>query len=194
MRPRLTLLQLLITLTLLALIAAFLIPWIQRTRTQSSFLACQNNLHQLGLSLTTYTHQNHGAFPIADTLDGPQLTLIQSLKSTNNLGNPQNFYCPAQLNPQYTYTENNFQSGIIGYYYYSAEHASSNPHLSKFLRTEVTWPRHINTTMDPSTWLMSDIWISAETTAHGGYRKGVNYLKRDGSVNFIGESPRQAFH
>ena len=48
--------------------------------------------------------------------------------------------------------------------------------------------------MDPKTWVMSDVWYSGEETAHSGYRKGLNYLMLDGSVDFIEQSPRLAFH
>ena len=48
--------------------------------------------------------------------------------------------------------------------------------------------------MEPDKWVMSDAWVSVEPTRHAGYRKGVNYLRLDGSVDFAGESPRQAFH
>jgi prepilin-type processing-associated H-X9-DG protein len=41
---------------------------------------------------------------------------------------------------------------------------------------------------------MSDVWVSVVPTAHAGYRKGVNYLMLDGSVDFVSQSPRQAFH
>ncbi len=48
--------------------------------------------------------------------------------------------------------------------------------------------------MDPKTWVMSDIWVSSLPTSHPGFKKGVNYLMLDGSVGFVGESPRQQFH
>jgi prepilin-type processing-associated H-X9-DG protein len=47
--------------------------------------------------------------------------------------------------------------------------------------------------MDPKTWIMSDIWNSAVPTAHPGFRKGVNYLMLDGSVDFLSQSPRHSF-
>ena len=92
------------------------------------------------------------------------------------------------------FSEANFASGIIGYYYYGALDAGPNRSVSKFLRSGVSWPRKLNMSMDPKTWVMSDIWISGVPTAHSGYRKGVNYLMLDGSVSFISGSPRQEFH
>ena len=87
-----------------------------------------------------------------------------------------------------------FRADTIGYYYYGAATPGSNHDINKFLRSGISWPRKLNKSMDRNVWVMSDIWVSAVPTAHAGYRKGVNYLMLDGSVSFIGESPRQAFH
>jgi hypothetical protein len=93
-----------------------------------------------------------------------------------------------------SYSEEHFKAGTIGYFYYSALQASDDEQLSRFLREGVTWPRMLNAVADPKSWVMSDIWVSGEPTAHGSYRKGVNYLMLNGAVDFVGESPRQAFH
>jgi type II secretory pathway pseudopilin PulG len=192
-RAGFSLAQLLIVIALIALAIAFLIPIIERTRTQSSFVLCQDRLRQVGNGLIQYAHQDHGHIPVSDTIDGPQHDLIQSLAASQCLGDPKNYYCPAQQLASLSFSDDNFKSGVIGYYYYSALNPSINPQISKFIRTEVSWPRKLDMSMDPMTWVMSDIWVSGVETAHGGYRKGVNYLMLNGSVGFIAESPRQAF-
>jgi hypothetical protein len=130
---------------------------------------------------------------VSDTIDGPQRDLIASLSAGRCLGEVKNYYCPAQQQPGLSFSDYNFKARVIGYYYYCALNSSINPRISKFLRTDVSWPRKLDMSMDPMTWVMSDIWVSGEATAHGGYRKGVNYLMLNGSVGFIAESPRQAF-
>jgi prepilin-type processing-associated H-X9-DG protein len=127
-------------------------------------------------------------------VENPHLELIDSLRAGNFAGDARDFYCPSQKQASLEFSEENFAKGVIGYYYYSAMSESDDRSLSKFLRGGVEWPRKINTSMDAKTWVMSDIWISAVPTAHAGYRKGVNYLMLDGSVGFVGESPRQSFH
>ena len=104
------------------------------------------------------------------------------------------FTARRQPSPSLSYSDANFKSGIIGYFYYSAARASEDQDLSRFLLTGISWPRELNTHLDPRSWVMSDIWVSGDPTAHAGYRKGVNYLMLDGAVGFVSESPRQAFH
>jgi prepilin-type processing-associated H-X9-DG protein len=48
--------------------------------------------------------------------------------------------------------------------------------------------------MDPRSWVMSDMWVSGISTAHVGFKKGLNYLMLDGSVGFLTDSPRRGFH
>ena len=38
--------------------------------------------------------------------------------------------------------------------------------LSNFLRNIVVWPRQLDTTMDPKTWIMSDIWNTPLSQPH----------------------------
>ncbi len=131
---------------------------------------------------------------MSPTLENPHLELVQRLVPDANASAAKNFYCPSLTSATMTFTPQNFRAGNIGYYYYCAESASENPDLSKFLRTGMDWPRKLNISMPPETWVMSDVWFSGVPTSHAGYRKGLNYLMLDGSVGFVSESPRQAFH
>jgi type II secretory pathway pseudopilin PulG len=186
--------RLLVVLALIALIIAFLIPVIERARSQADLALCKDRLRQIGQELSQYAQMNDGALPVSPTIDGPQSELLADLTACHRLGDLANYYCPAQRTGSLSFSEENFKAGLIGYYYYSATEASTKPDLSKFLRQGVAWPRKLATSMNPKTWVMSDVWISGEPTAHSGFRKGVNYLMLDGTVDFIGESPRQAFH
>jgi prepilin-type processing-associated H-X9-DG protein len=175
-----------------AFLIALLIPVIQRARTQSNLALCRDNLRKIGVSLRQYAQANGGNLPMSPTVENPHAELTHALASGGFTGDRRNFYCPSLENP--VFTDQAFTSGVIGYYYYSASVASTDPTLSKFLRGGVTWPRRLNMNMDPKSWIMSDIWVSGLPTAHPGFRKGVNYLMLDGSVDFVGESPRQQFH
>ena len=187
-----TLVQLLIVIAVIALIIAMLVPAVLRARVHGNLVLCADHLRQIGRGLDQYASLNHGFLPLAATVNGPQTELLHSLAASGCVGEPRNYYCPALLQPRFS--DDNFKAGVIGYYYYVAVSASSDPHLSKFLRGGISWPRTLDLSMDPKSWVMSDIWVSGVPTAHGGYRKGINYLMLDGSVAFVGESPRQAFH
>jgi prepilin-type processing-associated H-X9-DG protein len=193
-RSGFTIVHFLVVAAIMALAIGLLVPTIERTREKANLALCKDNLRRIGLSLIQYGSAYGGALPVSPTVENPHVELLNSLFAQNPAGDPRCFYCPSEKRPELSFSEANFKAGIIGYYYYSAAAASENHDLSKFLRTELSWPRELNRSMAPKTWVMSDIWISAVPTAHAGYRKGLNYLMLDGSVGFVSESPRQAFH
>jgi hypothetical protein len=47
--------------------------------------------------------------------------------------------------------------------------------------------------MHSRTWVASDAWFSNQPTAHWSYKKGVDYVTLGGDVQFVEESPREAF-
>lgn len=170
-----------------------LIPVIERARQQANLAQCKDNLRKIGAELILYANANGGLLPVSPTLENPHTELLQSLAAGKFIGDAKIFYCPALADPNLRYREENFQAGKIGYFYYSAQSCGPDQTLSNFLRNIVVWPRRLNTTMDPKSWIMSDIWNSAVPTAHAGFRKGVNYLMLDGSVDFLTQSPRHSF-
>jgi prepilin-type processing-associated H-X9-DG protein len=186
--------QLLVVIAIIAVLIAFFTPMIQRMREKANLALCKDHLRLIGIGLIEYARENDGNLPVSATVENPQRDLLQCLAASHCLGNAANYYCPSEEQPGLRYSDQNFKAGIIGYYYYSAATASANPSLSKFLRSGISWPRELNLTMNANSWVMSDIWFSGQPTAHVGYRKGLNYLMLDGSVDFVGESPRQAFH
>ncbi len=193
-RPGFSYIHLLALIAIVALATAMLIPSIERAREAANLALCKDNLRKLGTELILYAHASGGDLPVSPTVENPHVELLDALTAGHVTGDPQTYYCPSQRDPALEYSDQNFRSGIIGYYYYGASSAGSDPSLSKFLRGGVSWPRKLNLRMDPKTWVMSDIWVSALPTSHPGYKKGVNYLMLDGSVGFVGESPRQQFH
>lgn len=191
---RFTLVHLLVVIALVALAIAMVLPNIAQARAQANLLLCRDHLRQVGADLNQYAHTSGGALPFSQSVDGPQTGLLQDLAAGHCIGDPRNYYCPALTQPNRVFSDANFSAGMIGYYYYGAAAPGSNHDISKFLRSGISWPRKLDKSMDRNVWVMSDIWVSAVPTAHAGYRKGVNYLMLDGSVSFISESPRQAFH
>jgi prepilin-type processing-associated H-X9-DG protein len=193
-RSAFTFVHCLVLIAIIALLVALLVPTVERLREQANLALCKDNLRKIGGALILYAHANGGELPVSPTIENPHVELLDGLSAGKFVSDPTIYYCPSQKQPSLCFSEQNFKSGIIGYYYYSAMNVSADPALSKFLRGGVTWPRMLNAGMDPKTWVMSDIWVSALPTSHAGYRKGVNYLMLDGSVGFVSESPRQQFH
>jgi type II secretory pathway pseudopilin PulG len=184
--------HLLVIVAIVAFLIALMIPAIERWRQQANLALCKEHLREIGVALIDYGKDNAGTLPVSPTVENPHSELVNALN--RYVKDSRVFYCPAERQPGFAYSSANLKSGIIGYFYYSAENVSPDKSLSKFLREGVSWPRELNLQMDPKTWIMSDSWFSAVPTAHPGYRKGINYLMIDGSVQFVSERPRQQFH
>lgn len=62
-RRAFTLIELLVVVAIIAVLAAMLLPALQRARKAALSVSCQSNQRQLGLGFTMYTHDNDGAQP-----------------------------------------------------------------------------------------------------------------------------------
>jgi prepilin-type processing-associated H-X9-DG protein len=184
----------LVLVAIVAVAIAYLIPAIERARDRASLAMCADHLRAVGVGLAVYERASGGKLPLAATVDGPHLDILNCLAAAKCAIDAKSFYCPAQRNVQLEFSDENLKAGRLGYYWYPAAGITENPSLSKFLKSGIAWPHVLNTAMDPRSWVMSDIWVSGLPTAHAGYRKGLNYLMLDGSVAFTAESPRQSFH
>ncbi len=62
-RSGMTLMQILVTIAVVAVILAILLPAIQRARASSRRLACRDRLRQITITATSYADQHRGRFP-----------------------------------------------------------------------------------------------------------------------------------
>ena len=187
-----TLTELLVTVAVLGVIASLLVPVFGRAREKVRLAMCQANLRALGQGLSAYVAAHRRHMPVAEKLDNPHPELVEGLHG-RFVGEPGTFYCPSETKDDLRYSEENFEARRIGYYYFCCRRATPNRAVSTFLRWDVKYPRILDTRMESDAWVMSDIWIGGEPTAHRWYRKGVNFLTLGGEVGMIEHQPRAAF-
>lgn len=190
-RAGLTVVELLIVLSIMGLLIALLVPVTGCALEEADMVQCRARLRELGLGTRLYAKDHDGVLPVSDVLDGPHPALVGALK--DYLNEPRLYFCPGETKPDGAFSDASFQQGRIGYFYFSCEKTPTNPTLSVFLRSSTMWPRRLYTGMESRTWVFSDRWFSGERTAHGFYKKGVNYLVLGGDVQTVTESPREAF-
>jgi type II secretory pathway pseudopilin PulG len=187
----LTLVEVLVVVVILTFLAALLVPVGTRAMDEADLVQCRANLRALGVAVLLYAKDSNGALPVSEVMDGPHAELIAALGPY--VGDPRVYYCPSEVAPKRVYSDANLRAGRIGYFYYSCEQAPTNRLLSTFLRWNVVWPRRLDSSMHSRTWVASDAWFSGEPTSHRFCKKGVNYLTLGGDVQFISDSPREAF-
>lgn len=59
-----TLLELLVVIAVIAILAAILLPVLDKAKQRALGHQCLNNLHEIGLGLQMYCDDNHGFFPL----------------------------------------------------------------------------------------------------------------------------------
>jgi prepilin-type N-terminal cleavage/methylation domain-containing protein len=115
-KPGFTLIELLVVISIIATLAALLLPVLSRGKQKAHSIACVSNLHQIGIALDLYIQDNENRLPICaqmpshDTNQPAITTILKPYLEAKRI-----FECPAdrQFFPleQTSYEWNHFLNG-----------------------------------------------------------------------------------
>lgn len=192
-----TLVELLVVITILAILAGLLLPSLGRAKSLAREKACAGNLRQVNVALLMYADESDDAFPLEPTEHNPHPDLVAALERFQP-GVASTLYCPEShfleriaQNPAYTPkggtdsvidTPENRAQGNISYLYFSFRTNKYCPAAGAYWRETANFiPRQLKTTgviwFDESKpeleaplsdrWVMSDFFRQGAPFPHG---------------------------
>jgi prepilin-type N-terminal cleavage/methylation domain-containing protein/prepilin-type processing-associated H-X9-DG protein len=110
LRPGFTLIELLVVIAVISILAALLMPAVNRARESGRATACLSNLRQIGLAIQIYVEENNNFLPTmrdqstttTNELPGPDKVLAQQL------GNVRVLKCPSDFDGVYERTHSSY--------------------------------------------------------------------------------------
>jgi prepilin-type N-terminal cleavage/methylation domain-containing protein len=188
-----SLVELLVTISIISFLLSIIVPVLGRARDQSNLIICRSRLRSLEMGCLMYSGEHDSILPLDKKLDNPHPGLINMLSKGDYIDSMECYFCPSDTEEDSCLSPQNYESGNISYFYFSFTDRPANRYLSNFFLKNMPWPRILKDTMSPNTWVLSDSWFSNMPTTHRWYQKGVNYATLDGSVQMVKESPRENF-
>ena len=96
---RFSLVELLVVIGVIAMLAALLLPALQKAKETAILIACANNLKQRGVAILSYVNDANGAFPTGYDPHAGMVTQQDSLIDDFLAGNYHAMICPALNDP-----------------------------------------------------------------------------------------------
>lgn len=94
-----TLVELLVVISVIAMLMGVLVPVLSRARQSAYRVACMSNLRQIGMAIQNYRDEHRGKFPLARYMPAPFISIVDDPPLPQILGADQRgetkvFKCP----------------------------------------------------------------------------------------------------
>ncbi len=193
-----TLIELLVVVAIIAILAAILLPALQKAKESSRRSLCASNLRQLHTATMMYVEDNNGMFPLygytyAYLLPYLAIPNVNSLYNTSHI-----FYCPSSLNKPLVVWDGDVNANVGGAYtaaggyqsYGYNFHVQDNPGWAWWMLgygvrslKEITAPSYVFWMFDAWSFRVDASYIFISTYRHGGTVAvpGANYIWSGGA-------------
>lgn len=180
-KKQFTLIELLVVIAIIAILAAMLLPALNKAREKARTIKCANNTKQIGTAFMLYTNDYSDSFPFYDFYNNSKEgTMWSQVLKASYLPNWDIFKCPSHVTDRYDaqYIHYGYNHNHIGS---SRRYGGGTPGNGP--PAKVTQLRHSSTTI-----LAADSISWTSTSFKGGGYRGY-YLLNDAPATFGASTP-----